>query len=274
MTSQVEMFASPEIMALKRRQRSRQKSLQSVFVNPFSTFNSATAFLSSSKLWPCQYLQLRTRGIECCQILHCCQMGWKQEEVLHYFSITSHLINSWRQLLMKVVEEILYRAYQDMRSETFWKRTLWDNVKVQSCLLNQPRSRQKVQVQLKISFYVCVFLNQRFQDLEMVRVKKCSSLLFTDMVQAFILYRQHQHSAVVAQNPGLPNPDISKIIGEQWRHLSVKEKSEWQALAEVSIKEFLSNSPLCFVVLTHSIARESSTFTAIPRLSISSKEKW
>lgn len=50
---------------------------------------------------------------------------------------------------------------------------------------------------------------------------------------AFILYRQHYQSAVVAQNPGLPNPEISKIIGEHWRALPGDTKDEWKALAEV-----------------------------------------
>ncbi|KAE8146008.1 putative HMG box protein [Aspergillus avenaceus] len=49
---------------------------------------------------------------------------------------------------------------------------------------------------------------------------------------AFILYRQHYQGAVVAQNPGLANPDISKIIGEQWRRLPQETKDEWKALAE------------------------------------------
>ncbi|KAL4738328.1 hypothetical protein BDV11DRAFT_216068 [Aspergillus similis] len=50
---------------------------------------------------------------------------------------------------------------------------------------------------------------------------------------AFILYRQHYQGVVVAQNPGLANPDISKIIGEQWRKLPQATKDEWKALAEV-----------------------------------------
>lgn len=50
---------------------------------------------------------------------------------------------------------------------------------------------------------------------------------------AFILYRQHYQAAVVAQNPGLANPEISKIIGEHWRALPDKTKDEWKALAEV-----------------------------------------
>jgi hypothetical protein len=52
-------------------------------------------------------------------------------------------------------------------------------------------------------------------------------------IPAFILYRQHYQAAVVAQNPGLANPDISKIIGEQWRKLPQETKDEWKALAEV-----------------------------------------
>ncbi|OQE20699.1 hypothetical protein PENFLA_c016G05866 [Penicillium flavigenum] len=49
---------------------------------------------------------------------------------------------------------------------------------------------------------------------------------------AFILYRQHYQAMVVAHNPGLANPEISKIIGEQWRSLSEDDKSKWKALAE------------------------------------------
>ena len=51
---------------------------------------------------------------------------------------------------------------------------------------------------------------------------------------AFILYRQHYQATVVAHNPGMANPDISKIIGVQWRNLSEEEKAKWKALAEVS----------------------------------------
>lgn len=40
---------------------------------------------------------------------------------------------------------------------------------------------------------------------------------------------------VVAHNPGLANPEISKIIGEQWRSLSEDDKSKWKALAEVRL---------------------------------------
>ncbi|KAF2639418.1 hypothetical protein P280DRAFT_481549 [Massarina eburnea CBS 473.64] len=49
---------------------------------------------------------------------------------------------------------------------------------------------------------------------------------------AFILYRQHHQHGIVARNPGLANPEISKIIGEQWKAESVNLKKVWQDLAE------------------------------------------
>ena len=58
-----------------------------------------------------------------------------------------------------------------------------------------------------------------------------------NMVQAFILYRQNQHAEVVKTHPGMPNPEISKIIGEQWQRLSPQEKDKWKAFAEVCHKE-------------------------------------
>lgn len=49
---------------------------------------------------------------------------------------------------------------------------------------------------------------------------------------AFILYRQHHQAQVVAENPGLANPEISKIIGEQWREQPEEVKNGWKRLAE------------------------------------------
>ncbi|KAK0705052.1 hypothetical protein B0H67DRAFT_593040 [Lasiosphaeris hirsuta] len=49
---------------------------------------------------------------------------------------------------------------------------------------------------------------------------------------AFILYRQHHQAAVVARNPGLANPEISKIIGENWRDEPEEHKNQWKRLAE------------------------------------------
>lgn len=37
---------------------------------------------------------------------------------------------------------------------------------------------------------------------------------------------------MVVQHPGLTNPDISKVIGIQWRNQSQETKNEWKALAE------------------------------------------
>lgn len=51
--------------------------------------------------------------------------------------------------------------------------------------------------------------------------------------QAFILYRQHHQSSIVAQNPGLPNPEISKVIGDHWRASPPEVKEHWKLLAEV-----------------------------------------
>ncbi|KAF2749051.1 hypothetical protein M011DRAFT_323837 [Sporormia fimetaria CBS 119925] len=49
---------------------------------------------------------------------------------------------------------------------------------------------------------------------------------------AFILYRQHHQTAVAARNPGLANPEISKIIGEQWNAEPHDQKLKWQHLAQ------------------------------------------
>lgn len=51
---------------------------------------------------------------------------------------------------------------------------------------------------------------------------------------AFILYRQHHQSAVVEQNPGLSNPEISKVIGEHWKASSVEVQTHWRHLADAS----------------------------------------
>ena len=51
---------------------------------------------------------------------------------------------------------------------------------------------------------------------------------------AFILFRQHYQAAVVAKNPGLANPEISKIIGDSWRSASADTKAHWKRLAEVA----------------------------------------
>ncbi|KAI0181798.1 hypothetical protein GGR52DRAFT_56182 [Hypoxylon sp. FL1284] len=49
---------------------------------------------------------------------------------------------------------------------------------------------------------------------------------------AFILYRQHYQGQVAARHPGLANPEISKLIGEQWREQPEEVKDSWKRLAE------------------------------------------
>ena len=55
----------------------------------------------------------------------------------------------------------------------------------------------------------------------------------TDFLLAFILYRQHHQAAVVASNPGLANPEISKVIGDLWRGATQETRNHWKLLAEV-----------------------------------------
>ncbi|PKY02629.1 hypothetical protein P168DRAFT_320184 [Aspergillus campestris IBT 28561] len=62
--------------------------------------------------------------------------------------------------------------------------------------------------------------------------RTASCHLLTLIPTAFILYRQHYQAAVVASNPGLANPEVSKIIGIQWRSLPQDTKDEWKKLAE------------------------------------------
>ncbi|TLS26647.1 hypothetical protein PpBr36_04429 [Pyricularia pennisetigena] len=49
---------------------------------------------------------------------------------------------------------------------------------------------------------------------------------------AFILYRTHHQARIVAENPKLPNPEISKIIGLQWHDEPESVKETWKRLAE------------------------------------------
>jgi hypothetical protein len=50
---------------------------------------------------------------------------------------------------------------------------------------------------------------------------------------AFILYRQRHQTEILAQHPGLPNPEVSKIAGELWKAEPESVKNEWKHLAEV-----------------------------------------
>ncbi|KAI9882128.1 MAG: hypothetical protein M1823_006126 [Watsoniomyces obsoletus] len=52
---------------------------------------------------------------------------------------------------------------------------------------------------------------------------------------AFMLYRQHHQASVIAQNPGITNPEASKIIGRQWKAESPEVLETWNALAETTM---------------------------------------
>ncbi|PQE04838.1 HMG box protein [Rutstroemia sp. NJR-2017a BBW] len=56
-----------------------------------------------------------------------------------------------------------------------------------------------------------------------------SPCVFVNQIQR---YHDLETAQVVAQNPGLANPEISKIIGGQWRELDPEAKEEWKSLAE------------------------------------------
>ena len=120
--------------------------------------------------------------------------------------------------------------------------------KSDGCRLFRRRGRQSPLV-----IFVSVSLTPRSRDLETVCTYKlvyenfvsshivdfpvfemvCTYWLLTTWHLAFILYRQHYQAAVVAQNPGLANPEISKVIGEQWRDSPPEVKKHWKSLADV-----------------------------------------
>ncbi|KAI0418864.1 high mobility group box domain-containing protein [Xylaria grammica] len=49
---------------------------------------------------------------------------------------------------------------------------------------------------------------------------------------AFILYRNWQHSIVAAANPGMDNSLISKTIGANWKNLTDLERDYWHEKAD------------------------------------------
>ncbi|KAK6528250.1 hypothetical protein TWF281_009497 [Arthrobotrys megalospora] len=60
---------------------------------------------------------------------------------------------------------------------------------------------------------------------------------------AFILFRQHHHSAVMAQNPGKSNPAISKIIGDMWKNATEDTRKEWQNHADEEKRQHMARYP-------------------------------
>ncbi|KAI0536252.1 hypothetical protein GGR58DRAFT_528519 [Xylaria digitata] len=49
---------------------------------------------------------------------------------------------------------------------------------------------------------------------------------------AFILFRRSQHAIIAAQNPGIQNGDISRIISSKWAAMTDLEKDQWYEEAD------------------------------------------
>uniref|UniRef100_A0A0P0CNF9 MAT2 n=1 Tax=Hypocrella siamensis TaxID=696354 RepID=A0A0P0CNF9_9HYPO len=79
---------------------------------------------------------------------------------------------------------------------------------------------------IRVALFTSLDVQSRDADL-------CSHFpLMVNLLLAFILYRQHHQSQVTAENPKLSNPEISKIIGDKWKHESEDVKDNWKKLAE------------------------------------------
>lgn len=53
------------------------------------------------------------------------------------------------------------------------------------------------------------------------------------VVTAFILYRQYHSAEISRRSPQLSNPEISKIIGSNWRNETPEGRKTWKDYAEV-----------------------------------------
>ena len=93
-----------------------------------------------------------------------------------------------------------------------------------------------------------------------------ASLSNTSAPLAFILYRQHHQASVVAQNPGLANPEISKVIGDHWRASAPEVKDHWKSLAEVGFSELCRRIPRAVLILN--VGGKASPSEAVSGLSL------
>nr|AQT26490.1 MAT1-2-1 [Valsa mali] len=59
----------------------------------------------------------------------------------------------------------------------------------------------------------------------------------------FIIYRSERHPAVAAANPGMPNKQISKILGQQWQNESDEVRARYKAKADQIKMEFMRINP-------------------------------
>ncbi|KAL5114851.1 slightly ste11-like protein [Pleosporales sp. CAS-2024a] len=67
---------------------------------------------------------------------------------------------------------------------------------------------------------------------QLAQVKFLSTSAFVSLNLRYRVPEMHHQQAIIASNPGLNNPDISKIIGEQWKAESEDSKKVWQDLAQ------------------------------------------
>ncbi|GAW22538.1 hypothetical protein ANO14919_120770 [Xylariales sp. No.14919] len=60
---------------------------------------------------------------------------------------------------------------------------------------------------------------------------------------AFILFRSHMHSIIVAENPGIVNADISRKITDIWASKTELEKDKWHEEADELALEHARHQP-------------------------------
>ncbi|CAG8805930.1 16035_t:CDS:1, partial [Dentiscutata erythropus] len=60
---------------------------------------------------------------------------------------------------------------------------------------------------------------------------------------AFILYRTSKCASMNVGNDGIPNNEVSKIIGEMWMNEPPEEKQKWHKLAESKKQEHAKQHP-------------------------------
>lgn len=58
-----------------------------------------------------------------------------------------------------------------------------------------------------------------------------------------MLYRKHHHVAIAKENPGLDNPQLSKLIAKIWNAETDEEKSKWKLRAEDAVKQHAQQYP-------------------------------
>lgn len=81
-----------------------------------------------------------------------------------------------------------------------------------------------------------------FPSLSALQLRDPLTMLTIDM-QAFILYRSRMHTQVAHENPGLPNPRISQILGDRWAKETPEVKAQWKAMSMEESKRHSQQYP-------------------------------